>query len=187
MSNLAAILKGANARLTVEERPIPKPGQNEVLVRNAALATNPVDWKMQDTGDFIESYPTVLGCDIAGTVEAVGPGVIHFKKGDRVAGSADVLSSKNPDNAAFQQYTALKACASTKLPDSVTFEEGSVLPLSVATAGVGFFLSLGIPHPPVKQQGGFLVWGASSSVGSAAVRMYISNLSSLGAESLSSS
>ena len=174
MSNQAALLKEPKARLTVAERPIPTPGQDELLVKNAALATNPADWKMQESGYFIESYPIILGSDIAGTVEAVGTGVEHFKKGDRVAGLAHVLASKKSDNGAFQQYTVLKACAAVQLPSSVSFEEGSILPMSVATAGTGIFDSLGVPRPPAKHHGGFLVWGASSSVGTAAVRMYLS-------------
>ena len=171
MSNQAAILKEQNAQIVVEQRPIPKPGANELLIKNAAFATNPVDWKMQSSGNFIESYPTILGSDIAGTVEEVGSGVSHFKKGDRVTGFADVLHSKNNDNGAFQQYTILKDCAATRLPSFINFEEGSILPMAVATAGVGIFLALDIPRPPAKSQGGFLVWGASSSVGSAAIQI----------------
>lgn len=171
MSNQAAVLKEAKATLTVEERPIPKPGADEMLVKNAAVATNPVDWKMQSTGLAIASYPTILGSDIAGTVEDVGSKVTHFKKGDRVTGFARVLSSKNPDHGAFQQYTILQECASTKLPEFMSFEEGSILPMSIATAGLGIFLAMDIPRPPRKQQGGFLVWGASSSVGSAVVQI----------------
>ncbi|KAK0514502.1 hypothetical protein JMJ35_003119 [Cladonia borealis] len=171
MSNQAAVLKEAKAQLTIEERPIPKPGAGELLVRNAAVATNPVDWKMQSTGYFIDSYPIILGSDIAGTVEGVGSGVTHFKKGDRVTGFARVLASKNNDHGAFQQYTVVQECVTRKLPDSMSFEEGSILPMSIATAGLGIFLSLDVPRPPAKQQGGFLVWGASSSVGSAAVQI----------------
>jgi NADPH:quinone reductase-like Zn-dependent oxidoreductase len=171
MSNQAAILKEQNTQIVIEERPIPKPGANELLIKNAAFATNPVDWKMQSSGMLIESYPTILGSDIAGTVEEVGSGVSHFKKGDRVAGFADVLVSKNNDNGAFQQYTILKDCAATRLPSFVSFEEGSILPMAVATAGVSIFLALDVPRPPAKSQGGFLVWGASSSVGTAAIQI----------------
>lgn len=170
MSNQAAVLKEANARLTTEECSIPKPGKDEILVKNSALATNPLDWKMQAYGFLIESYPTILGTDVAGTVEQVGSGVTHFKVGDRVTGFGDTIISKNTDNSAFQKYTVVKACAAAKLPKSVSFEEGAILPMSVATAGIGLFLELGIPRPPAKHQGGFLVWGSSSSVGSAAVR-----------------
>ena len=171
MSNQAAVLKEPKAQLTIEDRPISKPSANELLVKNTAFATNPVDWKMQSFGHLIESYPTTLGSDIAGTVEAVGSGVTHFKQGDRVAGFADVLASKNPDNGAFQQYTILKDSGAARLPDSISFEEGSILPMSIATAAVGVFLAMEIPRPPAKQSGGFLVWGASSSVGTAVVQI----------------
>ena len=167
----AAVVKEANAHMTVEERAIPKPQASEVLVKNHAIATNPVDWKMQSSGDFIDSYPTVLGSDVAGTVEEVGSGVTSFKGGDRVAGLADILSSKNPDHGAFQQYSIIRDSALAKLPESVSFEEGSILPMAVATSGVGIFLNLDISRPPAKQKGGFLVWGASSSVGTAVVQM----------------
>lgn len=171
MSNLAAVLKEERASLTIEERPVPKPGPSDVVVKNHALATNPVDWKMQRHGHFLEKYPTILGSDVSGVVDAVGSDVKCFQKGDRVTGFADVLLSKDPQNGAFQQISVVKECALAKIPDSMSFEEGSILPMSVATSGVGIFLSMGIPRPPAKCQGGFLVWGASSSVGTAAVQI----------------
>lgn len=171
MSNQAAVLGEEKARFTIEERPIPKPGPSDVVVKNHALATNPVDWKMQKFGLLIEKYPTVLGSDISGVVDAVGSDVKNFQKGDRVTGFADVLLTKDPQNGAFQQYSVVKECALAKIPDFVSFEEGSILPMSVATAAVGIFLCMGIPRPPAKQQGGFLVWGASSSVGTATVQI----------------
>ena len=174
MTNQAAVLKEEKARLTVEEYPLPEPGPSDVVIKNHALATNPVDWKMQKFGHLIEKYPTILGSDISGEVDAVGSDVKHFKKGDRVTGFADVLLSKDPRNGAFQQYSVVKDCAVAKIPDSMSFEEGSILPMSVATAGVGIFLSMEIPPPPAKQEGGFLVWGASSSVGTAAVQIAVS-------------
>ena len=171
MSNQAAVLKEEKANLTIEERPIPKPGPLDVVVKNHALATNPVDWKMQRLGYILEKYPAILGSDISGVVDLVGSDVKHFQKGDRVTGFADGLLSKDPQNGAFQQYSLVKECALAKIPDSMSFEEGSILPMSVATSAVGIFLSMGIPRPPSKQQGGFLVWGASSSVGTAAVQI----------------
>lgn len=171
MSNQAAVLKEEKANLTIEERPIPKPGPLDVVVKNYAVATNPVDWKMQQFGYFVEKYPAILGSDVSGVVDAVGSDVKHFQKGDRVTGFADGLLSKDPQNGAFQQYSVVKQCALAKIPDFMTFEEGSILPMSVATAAVGIFLSMGIPRPPAKHQGGFLVWGASSSVGTAAVQI----------------
>lgn len=62
----------------------PTPTADEIVVKVHALAINPVDWKMQDMGLFVQSWPTVLGCDVAGEVHEVGSGVTRFKKGDRV-------------------------------------------------------------------------------------------------------
>ncbi|MCJ1275380.1 hypothetical protein MMC21_003183 [Puttea exsequens] len=171
MSNKASILKKKGTALATEERAIPKPSTEEVLVKSAAIATNPVDWKMRDAGGFIESYPTILGSDVAGTVEQIGSNVTHFMKGDRVTGFAGVLHTKNVDQGAFQEYCLVEQNALAKLPQSVSFEEGSILPMSVATAACGVFLSLEIARPPAKQKGGFLVWGASSSVGTAVVQI----------------
>lgn len=118
MSNQAAVLGEEKARLTIEERPIPKPGPSDVVVKNHALATNPVDWKMQQLGILIEKYPTVLGSDISGVVDAVGSDVKHFQEGDRVTGFADVILSKDAQNGAFQQYSVVKECALAKSPTS---------------------------------------------------------------------
>lgn len=126
---------------------------------------------MQKFGYWVEKYPAILGSDVSGVVDAVGSDVKHFQKGDRVTGFADGLLSKDPQNGAFQQYSVVKDCALAKIPDSMSFEEGSILPMSVATSAVGIFLSMEIPRPPAKQQGGFLVWGASSSVGTTAVQI----------------
>ena len=63
---------------------IPKPGYGEILVKVQAAALNPVDWKIRKYGILIDEYPAVVGSDIAGDVEDVGPGVTGFVKGDRV-------------------------------------------------------------------------------------------------------
>lgn len=77
--------------LTVKQGPLeirtvpkykPKPGQILIKVESAAL--NPVDWGIQAFGILVEQYPSILGEDIAGTVEEVGEGVTKFSKGDRV-------------------------------------------------------------------------------------------------------
>lgn len=60
------------------------PGPGELLVKVEATALNPVDWKIQAYGIFIEEYPTILGTDAAGLVEEIGEGVTGFTKGDRV-------------------------------------------------------------------------------------------------------
>ena len=86
MSNRAAWIPEAKARLEVSDAPYPKPGPGEVVIKAGAVAINPVDWKIQDTGFYIQNYPNVLGEDAAGEVAEVGEGVTKFKVGQRVLG-----------------------------------------------------------------------------------------------------
>lgn len=171
MSNKAAVLNQHGAPFVIEDRPIYKPEADELLVKVHALSTAPIDWKMQEYDGFIDKYPIILGSDIAGTVEAVGSNVTQFKKGDRVTAFAHVLQSKDSRNGAFQQYSIVTTRLAARIPDSLSFDEAAIVPISVSTAAVGIFLTLDIPRPPAKQQGAFLVWGASSSVGTAAVQI----------------
>ena len=64
---------------------MPKAEPGRVIIKNKAVAINPVDWKIQDSGYFIKEWPAVLGTDVAGEVVDVGEDVKNFKKGDRVA------------------------------------------------------------------------------------------------------
>jgi NADPH:quinone reductase-like Zn-dependent oxidoreductase len=59
--NFAAVLHKVATPLVVEEVPIPTPGPTEVLIRNHAIAVNPIDWKRQAWGFAIQSYPVVMG------------------------------------------------------------------------------------------------------------------------------
>lgn len=61
---------------------VPRPGQNEVLIRNVAVASNPKDWKVARD---IPGYACVEGNDLAGIIVKVGEGVTEFREGDRVA------------------------------------------------------------------------------------------------------
>ena len=172
--NLAAVLEEPKSRLKTLVRPTPTPKEGEILVRNYAIAANPVDWKIQELGIFITKFPTVLGSDAAGVVTAVGPGVTKFKVGDRVTGFAGVIYSQNPDDGAWQTYTILREIATLPLPDSISFEEGSTFPMAFATAAVAIFENLGLPRPtePVKpQESGFLIWGGSSSIATAGIQL----------------
>lgn len=90
--NFAAFLASPGAQLEVLPAPMPVPGRGELLVRNAAVALNPVDLHMRDVGVFVKEWPAVLGGDVAGTVVAVGDEEEdgddkgRFKEGDRVIG-----------------------------------------------------------------------------------------------------
>ena len=84
--NQAAWLHKADTPLEVGDAPLQTAGAGEIVVKNAAVAINPLDTHQQDAGVFVQQWPTVFGCDVAGEVYEVGPDVTRFKKGDRVIG-----------------------------------------------------------------------------------------------------
>src|SRR5215475_6774189 len=75
------------------ELPRPKPGMNQVLVRISASGVNPLDLKIRagKAAHARQPLPAVLGLDMAGVVEGVGPGVTVFARGDEVYGMAGVF------------------------------------------------------------------------------------------------
>ena len=80
----ALLLDAKFGKLGVDTIPVPKPGPGDILVKVQAAALNPVDWKIQKYGIMFETFPAVVGSDIAGDVEELGEGVTDFQKGDRV-------------------------------------------------------------------------------------------------------
>lgn len=96
VQNKAAYLKKADTPLEVEDAPLPTAGPGELVVKNAAIAINPLDWHMQDAGVFVQQWPAIFGCEVAGEVYEVGPEVTRFKKGDRVIAHTINLSLAVP-------------------------------------------------------------------------------------------
>src|SRR5918997_5636224 len=91
MDSMRAIVQhefGGPEVLEVESRPVPKPVATEVRVRVEAARVNPVDWKTRGgKGAAVQfGLPLTVGWDVAGVVDAVGPGVTRFAVGDPVFG-----------------------------------------------------------------------------------------------------
>ncbi|KAF5648037.1 oxidoreductase [Fusarium sp. NRRL 52700] len=170
--NVAAVLPVKQGQLSIQQRPVPTPKEGELLVRNAAVAANPSDWKFQAFG-LSKTFPAVLGSDVAGVVVSVGSDVTRFKPGDRVIGLALGVLSGDIDKAAFQTYTLLDQDATTHLPDNISFEEGSVLPVGVLTAALALFDGFGLPmrEKTIDEDGVLLVWSGASAVGVSAVQI----------------
>ena len=80
----ALFLESKQGRFVVGERDVPRPSKGQLLVKIHAAALNPIDYKIQQTGVFVEKFPVVLGVDMAGVVEGVGEGVQDFVTGDKV-------------------------------------------------------------------------------------------------------
>ena len=84
--NQAAWLEKADTPLEVGDAPLPTASAGEIVVKNAAVAINPLDCHMQDSGVFVQQWPTIFGCDVAGEVYEVGPSLDRFQPGDPVIG-----------------------------------------------------------------------------------------------------
>ncbi|RYP46275.1 hypothetical protein DL768_007494 [Monosporascus sp. mg162] len=172
----AAFLDGPQKALRIGPIHTKKPRPGEVLIAVAAVAVNPVDWKVQDLGAFIEEWPTILGEDVAGEIVEVGEGVTNVSKGQRVIGHALFFMSRELKHSGFQEFVICPQTSVAALPDSISYEAGAVLPLSVSTAGAGLFqpnqLALDKPGTnPNKNGKTLLVWGGSSSVGTSAIQL----------------
>ena len=158
-----------------------EPGKGEILVRNAAVAINPIDWLMQDSAIFPwVHYPTILGSDVAGEVVAVGAGVTRFRVGSRVLGQGVATATNRAAEGAFQTHTLLLEDMAAPIPDGMPFSDAAVLPLGVGTAACGLYQKdfLGLNHPslsPVSAGEVVLVWGGSSSVGCNAVQLVVAS------------
>ncbi|KAF2165501.1 hypothetical protein M409DRAFT_24353 [Zasmidium cellare ATCC 36951] len=179
MSNQAAWIDGKAQKLRVASADLPKPGPDDVVIKNHAVAINPVDWKIQDYGVFVQSWPTILGEDIAGEVYELGANVSKFKKGDRVVAHQLSLVTGKPEDGGFQLYARAAAVFTAKIPDSLSYTQASVLPLALDTAGHGLYDSrekgfIGLDYPsltPKPSGKTILVWGGSSSVGALAIQL----------------
>ncbi len=80
----AMVLERAGAPLKLAELPVPEPGANQLLIKVAACGVCRTDLHILD-GELTEpKLPLVLGHEIVGRVEALGPGVEGFAVGDRV-------------------------------------------------------------------------------------------------------
>ncbi len=182
-TNTAAWINARNAQLQVGPTPYTAPGDDEIVVRNGAVAVNPLDWIIQVAGSVTYrwlTYPTVLGSDVAGEVVEVGSAVTRFRVGDRVLAHA-VGTDKDSNRAAgggFQQYTVVLERMTCPIPDTMPFADAAVLPLAVSTAACGLFQTdqLGLRYPLVDAEPTgqtVLVWGGSTSVGSNAIQLAV--------------
>jgi NADPH:quinone reductase-like Zn-dependent oxidoreductase len=152
----------------------PQPGENELLVKVRAAAVNPVDWKIRDgLGDiFGLKPPLILGCEVAGTVEAVrsrgpsradGPsrtGIKDFVAGDEVYGYLSAYSG------GYAEYVAAPASEFVRKPKQIDFDTAASVPVAALTAWQGMF-----DHGKLASGQRILITGASGAVGSMAVQL----------------
>jgi NADPH:quinone reductase-like Zn-dependent oxidoreductase len=143
--------------LKFEEYPDPVPGRGEVLVRVAAASVNPIDYKRRAglTKDFYPiQFPGLIGVDMAGTVERVGPGVEAFSAGNRVFAMVDN---------SYAELCVVKADALADIPEGLDSIQAAALPL-VTTTGNQL-----LSATEIKAGQTVMVVGAVGNVGRSAI------------------
>ena len=132
----AAVLDAAGApfRITQVARPTPKAG--EVLVRIKASGVNPLDLKIRAgrAAHAQQALPAILGIDMAGTIEAIGPDVHAFEIGDDVFGMTGGVGGVQGSLAGF---AAVDARLIARKPGRLSHREAAALPLIFITAWEG--------------------------------------------------
>jgi len=119
------------------ELPAPVPKEVEVLVKVSAVAVNPIDTYIR-AGLVAMPLPKpfIIGCDLAGAVAALGPGVKRFKVGDRVWGSNQGLLGRQ---GTFAEFAAVYEDWLYPTPTDVTDQQAAAAALVGITAHLGLF------------------------------------------------
>jgi NADPH2:quinone reductase len=156
---------GDSEKFQLAEMSRPMPADDEVLIRVACAAVNPVDWKERQ-GVFGQgprrreySFPCVLGFDASGVVEAVGRDVAGVRPGDRV-----VTCSDGPGNGGtYAEFVAVRQDRVGPMPRSIDFANAAAYPL----AGLTVWQDLFGPEKGALQAGqSVLIHGGAGGLGS---------------------
>ncbi|RYE02929.1 MAG: zinc-binding alcohol dehydrogenase family protein [Sphingomonadales bacterium] len=110
----------------------PEPGPGQVLIRVAAAGVNFAETLMRED-NYVASYalPAIPGSEVAGTIEAVGPGVEGFAVGQRVGA---VLPAAKTLTGGYAEYCVADAAITVPLPDALDFDQACALLVQGLTA-----------------------------------------------------
>ncbi len=153
--------------LQFKEVTTPTPADDEVLIKLYAASVNPFDWHLMRgkpwflrlmIGGLRKPKYQVLGCDIAGRVEAVGRQVKQFQPGDEVFGANGV--------GGFAEYVCAVEAKLALKPANLSFDEAAAVPLAAITALQGLR-----DRGRIKPGRKVLVDGASGGVGTFAIQI----------------
>lgn len=125
---------GGPEQLRAYERPVTPPGADQVQIKVAAAAVNPVDLTTRAGKNISEDdarFPMTLGWDAAGIVEAIGDGVTGWQVGDRVAA---MTFQPLDQNGTYTEHLTLAAELVAHVPENVSLEVAATVPLAALTA-----------------------------------------------------
>lgn len=165
MSMQALVLNRYHGPLELTELSRPQPSPGQVLVRIAASGLNPLDTKIRagSAEHARHPLPLILGIDMAGVVEAVGPGVTAFKAGDEVYGMTGGVGGIQ---GSLAQYAAVDADLLALKPANLSMREAAALPLAFITAYAGI-----VDRARLTAGQTVLVQGGAGGVGHVAVQL----------------
>ena len=122
--------------LRFEEVEPPAPGPEDVAIRVHAAGVNAADWHVMRADPFLVRLRfglrrprrrTIIGCDVAGVVEAVGERVTDFSPGDQVFGEVGFTGG-------FAEHATAAEGMVARMPANCTFEQAAAVPVSGVTA-----------------------------------------------------
>jgi NADPH:quinone reductase-like Zn-dependent oxidoreductase len=167
----AAVMEryGAPDVLEIRDVPTPTPKADEVLVRVHAASINDWDYGLllgtsligRTMSGLFTPKVKILGCDIAGCIEAVGEAVAALERGDEVYGDLSASGF-----GAFAEYACVPAANLARKPPGMTFEQAAAIPQAGMLAWQGL-IDVGRIQPGQK----LLLNGAGGGVGTIAVQI----------------
>jgi NADPH:quinone reductase-like Zn-dependent oxidoreductase len=148
--------------IVIDEIPHPIPGDGEILVRVAAAGVGPWDALFRAGKIVVKSpLPLILGSDLSGVIENVGPVVSGFEAGDEVYGVT------NPDFVgAYTEYALASAAMIARKPLGLSHIEAASVPVVAVTAWQMLF-----DYAHAKPGQSVLIHGAGGNVGPYAVQL----------------
>lgn len=150
--------------LALDEMPVPAPGPGELRVRLHAAGVNPLDAKVRRLHMFHpDNLPAVLGCDGAGTVDAVGDGVRRFRPGDEVYFFDNGIGGAP---GSYAEYTLVREDYAAHKPTRLSMIEAAAAPLVLITAWEALVDRIGL-----KAGETILIHGGAGGVGHVAVQL----------------
>ena len=155
---------GSADQIIYGDLPKPKASGSQALVQVKAVSVNPIDTYIRSGSVTMQlPKPFILGCDLAGVVDAVGPEVKRLKVGDRVWGSNQGLLGRQ---GTFAQFAAVDEQWLYPISEEVSFEDAAAIALVAITANLGLF-----QNAQLKLGENVFVYGGSGGVGSCVVQM----------------
>ncbi|GAA0262637.1 zinc-dependent alcohol dehydrogenase family protein [Actinomadura nitritigenes] len=161
----AVVLEEFGGSLVLDQVDTPEAGEGQVLVRIEASGVNPLDTKIRagKAAHARTRLPSVLGLDLAGVVERVGPGVRGFEAGDEVYGLTGGVGELQ---GSLAEYAAVDARLLARKPKSLSMRQAAALPLVVITAWEGL-----VDRAAVGAGQKVLVHGGAGGIGHVAVQI----------------